>query len=297
MRLNYRDKRGHYASRNLTCLRDQYWECTGVPTTNPVDLVGASKMLIGDAVERVLVNGVLDKLHFKGYHLCGTQVAVGGSKPAWNGYVDAVMAERLPDGSFDVFAVEIKTKSGYGASLFYETPEPTDEYMIQLGLYLKDLSEKNITSRGCFLYVLLCDKHFGTMVTVDCHYDEKTKHVHATGYKRSDGTSGSLNKKYDLGAALARWERLDKHIKEGIAPPPDYRYRYPITPESIQGMSDTALKKLIDGIAVPGDWQVKYSNYKDLQLKTDGISPEISAEERGIAVVEYKRRHPRSKVA
>ena len=58
-RVNYRDRRGHYASANLSCLRDQYWALTGEPETNPADFVGRMKMMAGDAIEAAVNSALL----------------------------------------------------------------------------------------------------------------------------------------------------------------------------------------------------------------------------------------------
>lgn len=296
IRPNYRPRRGHYASGNQTCLRDQYWAWNKEPETNTTDFAGAAKMAIGSAIEDGLVNSVLSKLHIKGYHLLDTQVPVGGSNPNWDGYMDAFMAERGKLGEMTPFVLEIKTKSGYGANMFYENPTPDKSYMIQLGLYLKNAYEQKKITHGAFLYVLLSDAHFGTMVQVNCVYNPELQTVTAYDFEDSDGRTGALGFEVDLLEALARWDKLNEHIEKKEVPPGEYRYRYPINVDSLKNMSDTALKKLIDGVASPGDWQVRYSRYKDKQLAIDQISAEITEEERMLARQEYRRRHPRSKI-
>lgn len=294
-RLNLRDRRGHYASSNLSCLRDQYWSWKGEPPTNPTDYVGAMKMLVGDAVEKAIVGSVMPRLQTMGLRVVGSQVSCGGSNPNWDGYMDAILAAKTEDGKEKFLVVEIKTKSGYGADLFWDNVDPTDEYLIQLGLYLKDAHEKGLTNIGCLFYVLLSDKTFGEIVVVNCKYDDLTKSVVVVNYEKSDGTLGRIDKSYDLTKALKRWEILDKHIAEGVAPKGEYQYKYPITAEVLAEMTDSKLEKMISGLLIPGDWQVKYSRYKNKQLQTDGITPELTEDEIALAKAEYKSRHPRTK--
>lgn len=296
-RINYRDRRGHYASGNLACLRDQYWSWKGEPETNPTDLVGSMKMLVGNAVEKGVVDAIISNLHFSGYHLVGTQVPVGGSNPDWNGYLDALMARKNEDGTWDRFVIEIKTKSGYGAQLFSQNPTPSPEYMTQLGLYLKDLSEKGITNRGCFLYILMSDRNFGEIITVDCVYEDKSGFITATSFESSTGRSGNLSVKLDVSKALERWTGLNENIRANYPPPKgEYKYKYDLTPELLDNLTDTKLKKIIDGTAVVGDWQPLYSRYKNKQIEVDGISLERTATEIAKARNEYRKRHPRSKI-
>lgn len=293
-RISFRSKEAHYASGNLTCLRDQYWGMTGVPETNKTDAVGAMKMLIGNAVEKELISAVFYKMQQVGWNVLSTQTKVGEDSPHWHGLLDIFMSRKVGD-ELVKFVVEIKTKSGYGADLFYAKPEPSPEYMTQIGLYLRRLSKENI-NYGLFVYVLLSDKHFGTIISVSCAYDKKTDTVCASEYERSDGTSGIINVQLDLKKAVKRWEILDQHIKDKIVPNPEYTYKYELTTEKLQSLSDAMLKKIIDGAAIGGDWQPLYSRYKDLQLSTDKINQERSPEEKALCKAEYRKRHPRSKM-
>jgi hypothetical protein len=294
-RVNYRDRRAHYASGNLACLRDQFWSWKKIQETNPTDFIGSMKMLVGNAIETGIVNSMLSKLHFVGWHIIGTQVPVGGSNPNWDGYLDLLMAKKTETG-WEKFVVEIKTKSGYGANMFFEKPEPSPEYMTQIGLYLKDLSKKGVTNNGLFLYILLSDDHFGQLVSVYCSYDSKTDTVTASHYERGNGTSGELNLSLNLTQALERWVLLDEYLRTNNVPPGEYKYKYDLTPEFLREIPDAKLKRIVEGTLVLGDWQPVYSRYKDLQLEIDKINPERTDEERALARAEYRRRHPRSKI-
>lgn len=294
-RVNYRDRRAHYASGNLTCLRDQFWSWKKMPETNPTDFTGSMKMLVGNAIETGVVNSMLSKLHFVGWHIIGTQVPVGGSNPNWDGYLDLLMAKKTETG-WEKFVVEIKTKSGYGANMFFEKPEPSPEYMTQIGLYLRDLTNKGVTNNGLFLYILLSDDHFGELVSVYCSYNSETDTVTASHYERGNGTSGELNISLNLATALERWVLLDKYLHDNVVPPGEYKYKYELTPEFLREVPDAKLKRIVEGTLVLGDWQPVYSRYKDLQLEIDKIIPERTDEERALARAEYRRRHPRSKL-
>ena len=295
-RVNYRDRRAHYASGNLQCLRDQFWQWKKEPETNPTDFLGSMKMMVGSAVEDGLVKTILSRLHFVGWHIIGTQVAVGGSNPNWDGYLDALMARKLEDGSWDKFVLEIKTKSGYGADLLWRKPEVSPEYMTQLGLYLRDLHSKGVTDHGSFLYVLLSDANFGQLVVFNCRYDSKSDSIICYEAERSDGSHFKLNLTLDLAAALDRWKQLDRHLASNTVPRGEYHYKYPLTQELLREIPDAKLKKIVEGTLVYGDWQPVYSRFKNKQIQVDGIVPERTDEEKSLARAEYKRRHPRSKI-
>jgi len=252
-------------------------------------------MLVGNAVETGIVNSMLSKLHFVGWHIIGTQVPVGGSNPNWDGYLDLLMAKKTETG-WEKFVVEIKTKSGYGANMFFEKPEPSPEYMTQIGLYLRDLSKKGVTNNGLFLYILLSDDNFGELVSVYCSYNSETDTVTASHFERGNGTNGQLNVSLNLTQALERWVLLDEHLRTNTVPSGEYKYKYDLTPEFLREVPDAKLKRIVEGTLIMGDWQPVYSRYKDLQLEVDKIVPERTDEERALARAEYRRRHPRSKL-
>lgn len=294
-RVNYRDRRGHYASGNLTCMRDQYWSWKGEPETNSSDFTGSMKMMVGNAVEKILIDSVLRNMSFMGYHFRGTQVAVGQSNPNWDGYLDALMYKQEGD-TWTPFVLEIKTKSGYGADLFARNPEPSKEYMTQIGFYLKNMHDRGICSKGAFLYVLLSDNTFGTVITVNVEYDPRTMVASTTSWENIDGSRGKVEVMVDLKVAIERWNKLNAFIEKNEVPPGEYQYKYPLTWESVRDIADAKLKKIIEGAIVHGAWQPLYSRYKDKALAVDGETPKRTEEELKVAVAEYRRRHPRTKL-
>jgi len=295
-RVNYRDRRGHYASGNLSCLRDQFWSYKGEPETNPSDFKGAMKMMIGDAIEKGLIDHIFTKLSFFGFHFRGTQVPVGQSNPDWDGYLDLLLYRQEGDKWYP-FVGEIKTKSGYGANLFLANPEPSPEYMTQIGLYLRNMHEKGITNKGVFIFVLLSDDTFGDIVLVNVEYDGQTKVATATNWVNSRLEEGVLqNVSIDTEAALDRWRKLNEFLKTNTVPAGEYEYKYPLTFDSVKDSADAKLKKIIERAIVYGDWQPLYSRYKNKQLEADGLTAQRTEDELNVARIEYRRRHPRSKI-
>lgn len=300
-RSRYRDRRAHYASSALTCKRDQYRSLKGEPASNPTDFVGKMRMLLGNAVEMELIKSVFSDLHWYGLHLVGTQVQVGGTAKngigaTFDGALDALVAEKLPEGGYRKYVIEIKTKSGYGADLLYQSFEPSQEYIAQLGLYLRDLDSKGVTNEGCLFYVLLSDNHFGKMLQLDAHYDREAGTIVFTKGTCSDGTVREINFSKKLSEIDANWQALEEAIRADVMPKGDYVYKYPLTEELLESQSDNKLRAMIRGETVLGDWQPKYSAYKDKNLAVDGEILGYTAEELKILKAHYLKRHPKSKI-
>lgn len=286
----YRDRRAFYASSALSCLRDQYWEAKGEPVTNPTDIKGRMRMMVGSAVEAELIKQVFNNLHLFGVHLLSTQTSVGGTSPNWDGYIDALVGVKSDTG-IQKYAVEIKTASGFGADLLYNGEDPKDGYLAQLGLYLRDLHAKNVTRHGKLFYVLLSDKNFGSIVVVDVEYipDTETVRAYAVHYldKPSINISVTLNLREKV---LARWERLEYCLATDTVPEPEFHYKTPLTAEYLATVSTDQLKKAYRGEKILGDWQVRYSRYFDKILSISGDTREYTEAERALIKAEHDTR-------
>lgn len=289
-RISFRMKQAHYASSALRDLRDQYWEWTGEPETNPRDFKSHMTLAIGEAIEYYLCSVVFPKLSLFGYHLLAYQVPVEGYEPHWHGYMDALLVRD------DVFyVVEIKTKHGFGADLLYDKLDVSQDHLAQLGLYLMACHEQEVPAEGLLLYVLLSDKHFGDIILIDCTYNPQTKVIKAYRATDSSGRIRSIDHcNFNVKYALERFKLLDQYLAKGEVPPPDYQYKKEITWENVKSIPDSKLKKIVEGTLIYGDWQPKYSVYKDKIIEVDGIKPEHSDEEKQIALAEYRRRKPRT---
>lgn len=291
-----RDRRGHYASSAFTDLRDQYWAATGVPETNRADFLGKMKMLVGSAVEHQLIKEIFSDLHWVGIHLDGTQVSVGGSKPDWDGNMDVLLKERDETGKLQGYVVEIKTKSGYGADMLKRELNPSKEYLAQLGLYLRDMWQKEGVKTGCLFYVLLSDKAFGEILQFHCVYDEVLDVLRCVGVEGSHFEKQELSIKLDMQEVLKRYEAVDKAVAEKKEPKGEYPYKFPLTEELLSSTSDDKLRKMMRGELILGPWQPKYSRYKNKILATDKVALTYAKEEVDLIRKEYRTRYPGSKI-
>lgn len=307
-----RDRRGHYASSALNCLRDQYWSLTGEPETNPTDYLGAFRMMMGDAFEWAVREHVFRRMSPLGEHFLAAQVTTGGSNPDWNGYQDLLMASQAEDGSWQQYVIELKAKFGVGADFLLRDLTPQEGHVIQLGLYLKDMKEKLNHNTGILLYGCISDRSIGSLVGFECHYDEATTTVHVTKATVLECRQGQdehfFERRVEMSLnleerALSRWRQLDEYLAAGKVPPGEYQYKWDLSPEMLRSkdergyykVSDTKLLSAIEKGVILGDWQVKYSSYKDKQVDVDGLSQTYTPEEIAMLKSEYRRRKPNTR--
>lgn len=296
--LRFRDRRGYYASSLGKDMRDLYWEATGEPETNPTDLVGSLRMNCGTWIEKGIVNDVLTKLHLFGMHLLSNpnkQTPIGGSDPGIDGYLDGLLVERKGDEfSKKPWALEIKTKYGYGATLFKQSYEVSEDYCFQLGYYLRELHRKGVTNRGLFLFVLIGDNTLGEIVEILAKYEAETDEVVLWEANHIDGTSVALNQRVRLQPALDRLKALDGYVARRELPPVDKQHKYPLTAELLSEASDTVIRAMVKGEKVLGDWQIAYSRFKQKHLELQGAG--YTAEEMQQIHAEYSRRFPKGRL-
>lgn len=292
-----RSKLTFYASDAGKCTRDLYWEKIGEPRTNPTDVVGQMRLDFGTGIEKVIVEQWLQKMHVFGVHLVATQVAVGGTDPDWNGYIDAIVGERDANGNIHTFLVEIKTKWGKGASWIMQDRKPSEDYLAQLGLYLKDFYDKGKPKEGCILYYLISDNPDvnGQLMQFNCRYLPETEEIQCYQLCTSYGLIESNNIRVSIRKVLDKFNRVIDYVARGEVPPPDFVYKRALTDEMLTKLSDYEILAAVNGQKIIGDWQVTYSPFKNKIFETDGISPSYTTDEIAKLQAEYRRRHPRTK--
>lgn len=295
----YRDRRAHYASSALTDLREQVWDWRKEPETNAPDLKGRMTMLMGTVIEEGVIKHILSHAHFFNLHLIGTQIQVGGSNPAWDGNLDGLFCYRDKEtGKLQKpHVLEIKTAHGYGADLIVREFKPKESYLLQLGLYLKDLSEKGVTNTGILLYVLLSDNNFGEMLAFNCSYENGKISCSSVEKLFSQETVQGLDIEVDVLKALERFKEVDAHLQNKTTPAAEYKYKHALTPEYLYSVSDNQLKQALRGEKILGDWQPRYSRYFDKIIKEDNLVREYTEKEYELLRNELARRGKKKKGA
>jgi hypothetical protein len=291
----FRERREHYASSIMSDLRDQYWTMIGEPETNPSDTVGRMKMFLGNAIEKGLKDEIFNNLHFFGLHLLGAQIPAGLDNPSFNMYFDLAIREREGSKWGKKYVVEVKTKSGIGADMFMKSFDPGDAYMAQMALYLHTAHLKGFTDEGVFIFVPLSNDSIGDLVAIYCKYDETTRSITAYRASTLNGKNKEINYSFCVDVAINRAKLIDRAVLEKVVPRTEFTYKFPVTEEALEKVSDKQLERAANGEIVLGDWQPKYSRYKDKALKEDGIDPGYSEKELQLLKEMYKRRHPKSK--
>lgn len=294
----YRDRRAWYASDLTKNMRDLYWGATGERETNPTDLKGEIRMLLGKIIEDGIDKYILSNLHFFGIHaFAGSQVTIGGSDPHVDGKLDKMMVERIGDKFEKPWVLEIKTKYGKGADFFKNTMDPGTNYLAQLGYYLRDLNKKGVTNQGMFLFVLVSDMNFAEFVQILCRYDESKDEIIAYEAETMLDGRGTqvIDYRLKLGPVIERLKVLEKHVAEKTLPPAEHKYKFPVTIELIDAQSDSTIRTVLDGAKVLGDWEISYSRYKNKHVELEKTQLGYTQAELKLFEEVYLARHPRSK--
>lgn len=292
-----RSRRGFFASEAETCPRELYWDWIGEPPTNPTDYKGKARMKFGSAIEGA-IGDWLNRIHLQGVHLIDSQISVGGVNPTWDGLIDFLLLDRTKQPS-EYIVVEVKSVWGYGADLLLRDRMPKRGHMFQVGLYLKDYYDKGKPRKGMLLYYVVSDNNLSEMVQFNCEYLPETNEVICYEEVGVDGAGNIITKticNYSLDYVINKWQYVITCIENKEVPKPEYRYKYAVTDELLQKLSDRDIKSALEESKIIGDWQPAYSKYKNKIIEVDGIIPYYTLEELDLFYLEYKRRHPKTRI-
>jgi hypothetical protein len=289
----YRDRRSFYASELTKDARDLFWRLTGVPETNPSDLVSKIRMGLGSAIEGYIVQQ-LKAGSLYGLKFLGTQIPIGGSEPVKvDGYLDGL----VEDEQGNKYVIEVKSKWGWGASFFMRDLDPGESYMAQMGYYLRDLSAKGVTNKGIFIFVPIGDDTFGDLVAIYCEYDSTTDTVRAYSSENTQGETRPLNISLQLGPVLQKLKDTEGYVQRNELPPVDKQYKYPLTPDVLAAASDAAIKKAAANEKVLGDWEISYSSFKAMHMQLQGTAGGYSEDELALLNEELGKREAAKRAA
>jgi len=272
-----------------------YWELTGEPPTNPTEFKGQLRMGLGKWIEEGFINHVIKNLHMFGLHSLSpinNQIQIGMSSPNIDGNLDDLLVERIGEEMSKPYVLELKTTYGIGGDILYNNMQPKIEHLGQMGVYLKDLSNKGVTNKGILLYIILSDKNFSEFIQFDCEYSNGV----CRAYKaRTFNQEHDVSLEINIDEKLDRLTKLKEYISKKELPPVEHYYKTPLTSEFLKTVTENHLKKALDGVKILGDWQISYSRYLDKHLEIEGSTRRYTAEEKELIREEYERRHPKTR--
>jgi len=255
-----RPKTAFYASDYGKPALDLYFGLRGTPKTNPPQWYDVLKMSAGSGAEETLLQTLKDSGFVDEYYDQDWDGRVDFTREGVeiHGYMDAVTLDGEP--------VEIKTinnKNNFDIRR-YSMNEPRENYVGQLAIYLDYLN----TDRG---WLLVCSIDGLHRFLFEC--------------VRLDGKRFKCGEVVvDLENEYKRWSSIyQTFLTNDSAKKQEYlwelRYKYPLEEIDWKTVGKTKIVKARNNQAVIGDWQVQYSNWKDLIIKLQGTAPGYSIEE------------------
>jgi len=260
-----RERTSFWASEVETPVFDLYHKWIGTPPTNPISADRLLIMQTGKLVEesyRYIFErmGILipPKIPFwkwlKGIRYKQHRIDIEREGIKVSGYLDAIIKE---EGK--LVPIEIKSFYGYYQEKELLEGKPKISYLKQLAVYLDALKAE----KGYLLYI-----------------DRGTGKTYQFPLFRNEVAYACNLIKFNIQDVYKRWARLYKfNILPKIEPKSEFRYKYPLEEIDWSKVSKSQLTKALNNQAILGDWQVKYSNWKDLILKQEGSTLGYSDEE------------------
>jgi hypothetical protein len=232
-----------------------YLKMTHTPPTNPPTWRSHLRMGAGNGVEESLLKTLKDTGLVWEYYMQEFDGRINFEREGLeiHGLMDAVtykneydIAQGLP--------IEIKSinnKNSFDIQK-YQTGKPRDNYVGQLSIYM-DFMGVDIG------YLLVASIDGLNVFWLECR-------------KVADGIYQCGDTIVNVASEYKRWSNLKTNNIDKRLMPDVYEYRYKTPLESIdwQTVSSAAISKARNNQAVIGDWQIQYSDYKDLIIELQG---------------------------
>ncbi len=241
---------------------DLFFSLKNTPKTNPAMWHDTLKWGAGKGVEMAMVQVLKDSGIIPKEYVQETHGRIDFKTPQGlevHGYIDAAMA-------LDVSGIPIEIKSINNANRWdvmrYEGNNPRENYVGQLAMYMY--------ARGLAKGHLFVSSIDGlNRFWFDCN-------------KISEGVYQCGNTIVDLNKEFERWSNIHKIVQENNIPTTElineYKYKYNVNELDWTTISGADISKARNGHKVIGDWQVQYSDWKNLiisyQNEIIGYTPE-----------------------
>jgi hypothetical protein len=237
-------------------LFDLYNSFVGTPKTNPLEWYDTIRMGAGNGVEQQLLrvlkdSGIVKDDYDQNVH---GKIEFGYKDITVRGRVDAITTDGYP---IEIKSINNKNRWDIAA---YKDGYPRENYVGQLAIYCHALG----VSTG---YMFVSSVDGLERFLFECTggpFEFKCGNVVV-----------DLRKEYD------RWNDFyNKHVLTGVEPDPfEYTYKYPVETINWRKVSKEKISKARNNHAVIGDYQVQYSQWKDLWIQKQGVSAGYTPEE------------------
>ena len=241
---------------------DLFFSLKNVPKTNPAAWHDTLKWGAGKGVEMAMVkvlqdSGIIEKDYVQETH---GRVDFKHKGLEIHGYIDASTSNYE-------WGIPIEIKSINNANKWdvqkYENNNPRENYVGQLAIYM---FARNL-EKG-YLFVSSIDGL--NRFWFDC-------------IKVSDGVYQCGNTTVDLNKEFDRWVKISELASSNDTPPQELinekKYKYDVNTLDWTKVSAADISKARNGHKVIGDWEVQYSDWKDLIVKLQGETIGYTPEE------------------
>lgn len=251
-------KTSFWASETEVMAFEVYHRWIGTTPTNPMDEEKMMMLKMRKLTEEAIVN-YLRKSGLLVEELSNNKRCYfewGPNKIPISGYPDAAIMnpERLGKPSI----VEIKTYYGQKNHAEVSRGKIKTSYLKQLAIYLYHFEIEH----GILLMV---NQGTGERFEYDLYQNPENKYHFICPDNETE---------INLLDTFKRFENIYvNHVLKKIEPPIEFTYKYPIESINWDELSSDKIVKARANRAVVGDWEVKYSDFKDLILERQNTTP------------------------
>lgn len=262
LRYGSKKKTSFWASEADKMAFDIYHKWMDTPETNPIEgqtliMLQMRKLTEVALVELLRTEGILIE-EYSNNTRCYFEW--GPHKVPISGYPDAgvIGPAKIPA------VVEIKTYYGNKNQADVSAGRVRVSYLVQLAIYMYHLKEKH----GILFMV---NQGTGQKYEYDLYQDEKNEYLFLCPDNEME---------INLLDVFKRWEKIYvENILKKVEPEIEFIYKYDIEKMDWENTPASKISKARNNHAVIGDYQVKYSSYKDIIVERQGTQLGYSDEE------------------
>lgn len=247
-------KKSFWASDCQKNVFDIYHAFIGTEPTNPFTPHALWRFKCGEYAEK----GLIDALRHAGVVKMADEdqmrVELEWEGIKITGYADIVLNDK------EESIVEVKSFYGSWQEKELSQGKVKQNYLMQLAVYMFFKEHR---------YGLL----YMVPMPAGTHYQFRLEQYMPGRFRCNDV-------EFDIRHEFARWKRLyNNNIVPKIEPKSEYVYKKPIKDINWSRVSSGDISKARNGHKVIGDWQVQYSQYKDLIIEREGTEPGYTLDE------------------
>lgn len=263
-----REKKTFWATDSEKMDWEIWAEFKGIPRTNPIKPMNKMGLKVRDYVEKVITEEFRVKdLIYEAEGKKQNRIELERYGVKVSGYIDMIRNDNEIN---KIMPVEAKTTGGFMHQKDLDANKPSTSYLKQLAFYMDYLK----VDIGCLYYVFFDVSAVLLPKDIYEFYLVRDKNnIDIFNCYRLDTKDSKLkyvNISINIDEVWKKYKNIwEKYVEKDIEPPIDKKYKYNIETINWKEQPTSKISNARNGSAVIGDWEIKYSDWKNLLIEKE----------------------------